>query len=138
MCLANNVTVKIDQCGSDTIPSSEEKCNTQPCSEETTPDTTTEMSLVEVCEEVEVDDEEGSSASGEEEDEGEEVTEETIVDSKASDLGMEPSSGSGSSSMEKMADIMESSGNLAVDMSAEGSGDAGSESVIYFNNNILF
>lgn len=135
MCLANNVTVKIDQCGSDTIPSSEEKCNTQACSEETTPDTTTEMPLVEVCEEVEVDDEEGSSASGEE-DVGEEVTEETVVDSKASDLGMEPSSGSGSSSMEKMADIMESSGNLAVDMSAEGSGDAGSESVIYLNNSI--
>jgi hypothetical protein len=93
------------------------------------------MPLVEVCEEVEVDDEEGSSASGEE-DVGEEVTEETVVDSKASDLGMEPSSGSGSSSMEKMADIMESSGNLAVDMSAEGSGDAGSESVIYLNNSI--
>ncbi|XP_046445127.1 papilin-like isoform X2 [Daphnia pulex] len=145
LCLANNVTVKIDQCGSDTIPSSEEKCNTQACSEETTPDTTTEMSLVEVCEEVEVDDEEG-----EEEEIGEEVIEDPIVESSGSNLGMEPSSGSGSSSdgsgMDSTTDstmdttmdstkdssmesnMESSSGDLAVDMSAEGSGDMGSES----------
>lgn len=98
----------------DTIPSAEEKCNTQACSEEAAPEGTTETPLVEVCEEV---DEEGEDVEEEEEEEGEEVIEELIEESSGSNLGMEPSSGSGSMD------------NLAVDMSAEGSGDMESESV---------
>lgn len=110
LCLAYNETADIKQCGVDTIPSTEEKCNAQACSEETTAEGTTETPLVEVCEEVD--------AEGEEEEEEEEVMEELIEESSGSNVGMEPSSGSGSMD------------NLLVDMSAEGSGDMASESVI--------
>ena len=62
--MAKNETVDIKQCGVDTIPFAEEKCNVDPCNETMTETTTAapKDDLVEVCEE-----EEG-------EDEGEETT----------------------------------------------------------------
>ena len=109
----------------DTIPFAEEKCNTQPCSE--VPEPTTEAPLVEVCEDVEVDDD------GEEEEATEPstsstatTTEEPKQDAKDED---EPTT---------VANLEDASGatevpseSLTVGMSAEGSGDMPSESVSF-------
>ncbi len=67
MCLVKNETTSdLKQCGVDTIPFAEEKCNVEAC----TPETSTEPpkeELIEICEEVETDDyEDESSGSGDE------------------------------------------------------------------------
>lgn len=132
LCLANNETADLKQCGVDTIPFAEEKCNTQTC-DDATPEPTTETPLVEVCEEVEVDDEGGEEESIEGSAEPEQV-EKPIEKSSAKPVEKpaakpeeekpeetEESSGSKEGMMEVSG--AGSAEDLAVSMSAEGSGD---------------
>ena len=58
LCLRNNATADLSQCGVDSIPFAEEKCNVDPCSsedQEMTETTTPADDLIEVCEEIEED-----------------------------------------------------------------------------------
>ena len=135
MCLANNATADIKECGVDSIPSAEEKCNTQSC-EDTTPEPTTEAPMVEVCEEVEVDDdgEEGSmepEAKPTEKPKGKPTekpkgkpTEKPKE--KPDDIKTEESSGSSKDDMMEAGSGAGSAEDLSVGMSAEGSGGVGS------------
>lgn len=136
MCLANNETVPITQCGTDTIPFAEEKCNTQPC-EDNAEQTTTEATMIEVCEDVEVDDDEEGDETPVEEMEQVAVTKKPVTSEK-----MEESSGS-KDEMEAASGEDEMSENLLAvnnnnEMSAEGSGEAASESVIHFDSIQLY
>lgn len=60
----NETTSDLKQCGVDTIPFAEEKCNVEACTAETSTEPPKEE-LIEVCEEVETDDYEDEEISGE-------------------------------------------------------------------------
>lgn len=118
-CLANNQTADLKQCGVDTIPFAEEKCNTFSC-EEATVQPTTEVAMVEVCEEVEVEvDDEEEEATATTTEKMMAVTEAPAKETIVAKEEMEVFSGSGSPE------------SLGVSMSAEGSGEIEAESVIF-------
>lgn len=52
LCLLRNETADVKQCGAETIPFSEEECNTQACSESDATTSAPTGNLIEVCEEV--------------------------------------------------------------------------------------
>lgn len=125
LCLANNETANIAECGMDGIPFAEEKCNTDACSEDTTAEPVTdEPTMIEVCEEVEVEEEPECEDESEPDDKGE---------------MMEEGSGSGEASLPLVAGSGESEGlmgtseesmpEMSGDLMAEGSGDLEPESV---------
>ncbi len=144
MCLSNNATADLKECGVDAIPSAEEKCNTQSC-DDATPEPTTEAPLVEVCEEVEVDDDGGDEGSGEpgmvakptekpkgkptEKPKGKPTEKPKGKPTEMTDDKTEESSGSAKDEMMEAGSGAGSAEDLSVGMSAEGSG--GSESVCY-------
>lgn len=52
LCLVRNETADLGKCGVDTIPFSEEECNTQVCGQEDSSTSAPTRNLIEVCEEV--------------------------------------------------------------------------------------
>lgn len=134
MCLANNATADLKECGVDTIPFAEEKCNTQPCSE--VPEPTTEAPLVEVCEDVEVDDDGEAGEEPTTEPTTEMTTEPTATATATTTAA--PEQPVVEEKVEKSTSTdLEASGatdmpeSLTDGMSAEGSGDAPTQSVSF-------